>query len=94
VAPRTKCCWQQESCILLAWQSPTSLHLHSSILLSWFEVLFKKLLWHIPSLWLQPTNHKAILYIGFGTFFFHLVVVHSNPHIMVEQIILSKKNLM
>ncbi len=68
VARRSKCCWQPESHIILAWQSPTSLRLCLSMLLPWFEVLPKKLWWPIQPSWWQPTNHEVILYIVFGAF--------------------------
>ncbi len=59
-------------------------HLCHSMLLPWFEILPKNVWWPVPPLWWPPTNHKATLYVVFGAFLFvHLVVVHSNLHLVV-----------
>ncbi len=60
-----------------------------------FEVLPKKLWWPIPPFSWPCTNHKATPYVIFGAFFFiHLVVIHSNEDLVVEQTLLLKKSLM
>jgi len=60
-----------------------------------FEIFLKKLSWPIPLLWWPTTNHKATPYVVFGAFIFvHIIVVHSNLHLVMEQIPLPKKSLM
>ncbi len=51
------------------------LHLHFSMLLPHFEVLLKKLQWHVPPLNPKPTNHEATPYIIFGVFLFIVHVI-------------------